>query len=81
MKQVKRAKTCGNCRWWQTLRDFEPGVSRHSTDTTGGVCRRLSPEAISDVYRAWPGTQITDWCGEWKMTEEAEAEARKVVTR
>lgn len=76
---MKRANACGNCRWWQTIKEYELTPTAGTTDAEG-ICRRMSPGVIDMEYRSWPGTLITDWCGEWTMTEEAAAEVEKEPT-
>ena len=44
---------CGDCRFWQPVRD-EDG-------TRLGLCRRLPP-----AYEGWPMTGPEDWCGEFR---------------
>ena len=61
-------KTCDTCMWWQTLKEYNPQMQ--GTKDSSGVCRRMSPGVIGNQYRDWPGTLITDWCGEWKEGED-----------
>ena len=66
-------KVCENCDYWVE------GVNK---DTKIGRCRRYAPTANFEYPAAplnvdfrsaeWPITQQSDWCGDFRQTENAD---------
>ena len=52
--------TCGQCRFFGT--DSSPSPDGALT----GLCRRHSPGG-----KGWPGTRISEWCGDWVASDHA----------
>jgi hypothetical protein len=53
---------CSACRYWQKW------------SKPGGECRRNAPQSVmihseiddTEHIAYWPGTDDSDWCGEWE---------------
>ena len=62
----KEQWTCSTCAWWwnrEPLCHCKKGVKRPDAD---GECHRFPPvPAVRG--RAWPRTEWSDGCGEWKI--------------
>jgi hypothetical protein len=66
----ERAKRCETCLFWELLGEV------HVED---GECHRfppvLAPQPQQQVQGCWdgvwPNTQSFEWCGEWKVLEDA----------
>jgi len=61
---------CGTCKFWD------------ETNESLGSCRRHAPrpavkettESRTGCSAAWPRTKGRDWCGEWSVKVEMEAQ-------
>ena len=77
---------CSTCRFWTppTEADITPRQSIGPGDRRGR-CRRRPPVVVvlpdpnnemtpCDVSTEWPRTEDWEWCGKWKMTDDAMVE-------
>lgn len=55
---------CGNCVWFKLYEDPEPDAE------VDGECRRFPQQVYGttadDVWSAFPGSKLEEYCGEWK---------------
>ena len=56
----KKGMRCERCMWWA-----------HKANNVGR-CRRHAPGSQGDP--GWPVVMKTDWCGDFRLTEDAEAQ-------
>ena len=61
-KRIATNAMCSACRYWQKW------------SKPGGECRRNAPQSVmihseiddTEHIAYWPGTDDSDWCGEWE---------------
>lgn len=80
----ERRESCLTCYFFEPNCIPIDGESQHDAGvraaehgSCAGFCRRYPPYTNEDGSRCAPAVDLSDWCGEWRLSSEAEEEQHR----